>query len=345
MIRFEHIDLLWGLLTLPVMFVIFILKLRWNKITNVRFGELKVVKRLMGERSNARSVFKSIIFIIAYIFLIIGLANPQLGSKMEQVKRKGIDIMIALDVSNSMMAEDMFPNRLERAKRAISKLIDHLKGDRIGIVVFGGQAYVQLPITMDYAAAKMFLASINCNMIPTQGTAIGSAIDKCMSAFDFDNKTSKSIIIITDGENHEDDAIDAAKKGAEKGLVIHTIGMGSTQGAPIPIKQNGQNRGFKKDKEGTTVVTKLDENMLQLIASAGNGIFVRATNANSGIELILEEVGKMQKTEFGSKIYTEYEDRFQYFVAVAIILLLIEILLPNRKIKWLHQLNLFNTNP
>ncbi|MFQ5335133.1 MAG: VWA domain-containing protein [Flavobacteriales bacterium] len=343
MIRFEHIEILWGLLTVPLMTLIFLLRQRWVRKSIRKLGDKAVVNKLMPERSPARSVFKFICFSLAVAFMVVAMANPQMGSKMEQVKRKGIDMMIAIDLSNSMMAEDLYPNRLERAKRAISKLIDKLHGDRIGIVVFGGQAYVQLPITMDYAAAKMFLTSINPGMIPTQGTAIGTAIEKCMDSFDFENKTNKAILILTDGENHEDDAVAAARSAADKGVVVHAIGMGSPKGSPIPLVVGGRHMGFRKDKEGQTVITKLDEETLQQIAAAGNGMFVRSTNADSGIDLILEEVGKMEKTDFGARIYTDYEDRFQYFAGLSLLILLLDVLLPNRKRRWLRNIKLFET--
>ena len=274
--------------------------------------------------------------------MIIGIVNPQSGTKLEEVKRKGADLMICLDVSNSMKAEDLKPNRLEKAKQSISKLVDKLEGDRIGIIVFGGEAYVQLPITTDYAAAKLFLESINTEMIPTQGTAIGAAIDLAVESFGKDEGKNKAILIITDGENHEDNAVKAAESAAEKGITIHAIGMGSVDGAPIPIYKNNVREGFRKDKEGNTVITKLDEKTLQEIATAGNGIFVRATNADAGLNYVLDAIGKLEKKEFESKMYSDYEDRFQWFIAAAFILLLIETFLTERKSKLYQQLNLFN---
>jgi Ca-activated chloride channel family protein len=274
--------------------------------------------------------------------VIIGIVNPQSGTKLEEVKRKGADLMICLDVSNSMKAEDLKPNRLEKAKQSISKLVDKLEGDRIGIIVFGGEAYVQLPITTDYAAAKLFLESINTEMIPTQGTAIGAAIDLAVESFGKDEGKNKAILIITDGENHEDNAVKAAESAAEKGITIHAIGMGSVDGAPIPIYKNNVREGFRKDKEGNTVITKLDEKTLQEIATAGNGIFVRATNADAGLNYVLDAIGKLEKKEFESKMYSDYEDRFQWFIAAAFILLLIETFLTERKSKLYQQLNLFN---
>jgi len=275
--------------------------------------------------------------------LVLGIANPQIGSKLQEVKRKGVDVMVALDLSNSMLAEDIKPNRITAAKLALSKFIDELKNDRIGLVVFGGQAYTQLPITTDFAAAKLFLSTITTKMIPTQGTAIGLAIEQSMSAFDFENSTSKVIVVITDGENHEDDAIDVAKAAQEKGVIIHTIGLGSIQGSPIPLYKNGRQTGFMKDNQGNSVVTKLNIDMLKEIAGAGSGLFVQAHSGNVGLNYILDEIDSMEKSEFGTKVYTDYEDRFQYFIGISMLLLVFEVLLHDKKNKWLNNKTLFGT--
>jgi len=235
----------------------------------------------------------------------------------------------------------LLPNRLEKAKQSISKLIDKLDGDRIGIIVFGGEAYVQLPITTDYSAAKMFLESINTDMIPTQGTAIGKAIETAMESFGKDEGKNKAIVFITDGENHEDDAIKAAEDAAEKQITIHTIGMGSSEGTPIPLYKGNVREGFRKDKEGNTIVTKLDEKMLQDISAAGNGIYVRASNSDAGLNNVLDALDKLEKKQFESKMYSDYEDRFQWFIAIAFLLLLIETFLTERKSKIYQRLNLF----
>ena len=297
----------------------------------------------MPNVSKSLPIVKFIFYALAMTSLLLGLANLQLGTKVEEVKREGVDLMIALDVSNSMLAEDLSPNRLERAKRAIYQLIENLHNDRLGIIVFAGQSYVQLPITTDYSSAKLFLETIGTDIVPTQGTAIGSAIDLAMESFDFENGTSKSIIVITDGENHEDDAQAAAKNAAEKKVSVHTIGMGSAQGSPIPIYKNGNRVGFRTDNTGNSIVTKLDENMLKEIASAGNGSYVRATNANAGLKIIMDEIGKMQKKEFGSKSIKDYEDRFQLFLIAALILIVLEYFIPNRKSSKLDKINLFET--
>ena len=277
------------------------------------------------------------------VSLLIGLANLQFGTKVEEVKREGIDLMIALDVSNSMLAEDLSPNRLERSKRAIFQLIQKLHNDRLGIIVFAGDAYVQLPITTDYSSAKLFLETIGTDIVPTQGTSIGAAINLAMESFDFENGTSKSIIVITDGENHEDDAKEAASEASAKDVLVHTIGMGSEKGGPIPVYKNGAQIDFRKDNQGNTVVTKLNETMLKEIAAAGNGSYVRASNANAGLGIVMEEIDKMEKKEFGSKSFKDYEDRFQIFLIISLILIIIEYFLSNRRTSKLDGVNLFET--
>jgi Ca-activated chloride channel family protein len=341
MFKFQHIDYFWGFILVGLFILLFVLFWTWrNKKINV-LGNNNILKKILPDSSITLRLIKFCLFITGFSLLIFGLANLQLGSSEEEVKREGIDIMIALDLSNSMMAEDLKPNRLENAKRAISKFIDNLHSDRLGIVVFGGQAYVQLPITTDYSAAKLFLSSVNTKMIPTQGTAIGTAVEKCMDAFDFENGSSKSIIIITDGENHEDNAIEAVKKAADKGVIVHAIGMGSSKGAPIPIIQRGRKTGYRQDNQGNTVVTKLNENMLKELASNGQGVYIRANNSRSGLNLILDEIENMEKTEFGSTVFIDYEDYFQWFLGPAFILFFLETLLIRKRISWLSSKNLF----
>jgi Ca-activated chloride channel family protein len=281
--------------------------------------------------STSRPVLKFSILMLALAFLITGLARPQFGAKLQKINRKGVEIMIALDVSNSMMAEDIQPNRLERAKRAIARLTERLTNDKIGLIVFAGKAYTQIPITTDYASAKMFLGSISTEIVPTQGTAIGSAIDLAINSFTPDQESSKAVIVITDGENHEDDAVETAKLAAEKKIIVHTIGMGLPQGGPIPVYNAYGQKDFKRDKEGQVVVTKLDESMLQQIAAAGGGSYIRANNTEVGINNIFDEINKMEKTELESRVYSDYNDQFFYFIVVAFALLIIEFFVLERK--------------
>jgi Ca-activated chloride channel family protein len=342
MFQLENSYYLYALGLVPVFIVVYWLVNRWRKKALSSFGALAVIEQLFPDVSKAKRTWKFILFTLAFALVIIGIVNPQVGTKLEEVKRKGADLMICLDVSNSMKAEDLQPNRLEKAKQAISKLVNKLEGDRIGIIVFGGEAYVQLPITTDYSAAKLFLESINTDMIPTQGTAIGNAIELAMESFGKDEGKNKAIVIITDGENHEDDAIKVAEAAAEKGISIHTIGMGSADGAPIPIYKNNVREGFRKDNQGNTVITKLNEEVLQEIAATANGIYVRASNADAGLGNVIGAINKLEKKQFDSKMYSDYEDRFQWFIAAALLLLLIEVSLSERKSKLYQKLNLFN---
>jgi Ca-activated chloride channel family protein len=340
--RFEHTEILYALLLIPALAILFGWMLYWKKSALKKFGQWEIIHRLLPGVSTARLITKFVVLMLAYAFLVVGLANPQIGSKLIEGERKGIDIMIALDVSNSMLAQDIKPNRLERAIQAISKLIDNLGNDRIGIVVFAGNAYVQLPITTDYSAAKMFLSTINTKIVPTQGTAIGKAIELAIESFD-DETHSRAIIVITDGENHEDNAQKAARDAADKGIKVYTIGMGLPDGTPIPeYDQYNRQIGYKKDRQGNTVVTKLNESMLQQIASAGNGVYVRANNTRAGLSKVFEEINALEKTEFESKMFSDYEDRFQYFIALSLIFLIIELLIFERRSKWLSKIDLFS---
>lgn len=338
MLRFENSDYLYGLLLIPALLLLFILMLQWKKAALDKFGEKHVIHRLFPDASRNRQWVKFGLMALGMVFLIVAIANPQIGTKTEQVNREGVDVIIALDISNSMRAEDIKPNRLERSKRAIARLIDRMPNERIGIIVFAGHAYVQLPLTSDYAAAKLFLSSINTGLIPTQGTAIGAAIDLASRSYDKNDTKHKALIIITDGENHEDNAEKMAKKAAEEGLIIHTIGMGSPSGAPIPVYRGNTQVDHLKDNGGNTVITKLDEDMLQDIARNGNGVFVRASNSDDDIESILQEIGQMEKKNYGAKIFTNYEDRFQYLLAVALLLMIAEIFVSERKSKWAVKL-------
>ncbi len=343
MFRFEHSWVLWGLTLVPVMIIAFYFLKRWRKKARTQFAESALFSQLMPRYSNLRFRLKFIFFLIGFTLLIVGIANPQIGTKLEEVKREGIDLIVALDVSNSMKAEDLSPNRLERAKRAMLQMLEELKSDRLGIIVFAGQAYTQLPITTDYAAAKLFLSTIDTDLIPTQGTAIGAAIDLAIESFDYQAGGNKALIIVTDGENHEDDAISAAEKANEKGIKVFTIGMGSPNGAPIPVFKRGKQIGYRQDNSGNTIVSSLNEDMLAQIAGAGNGLYVRASNANAGFERILDELSGLEKSEFESQVYTDYEDRFQFFLAAALLFFLIGAILNEKKSKLSEKVNVFET--
>ncbi|MCB0823153.1 MAG: VWA domain-containing protein [Bacteroidales bacterium] len=341
MFRFEHPDILYVLFALPALVALFVWMLLWQKKALRRYGEWKVINRLVPAMSKSRLIFRFVVLMFAFVFLILGLANPQIGSKLVEGERKGIDLMVCLDVSNSMLAQDIKPNRLERAKQAISKMIDKLGNDRIGMIVFAGNAYVQLPITTDHSAAKLFLSTVNTKIVPTQGTAIGEALELAAKSFD-DETHSRAIIVITDGENHEDDAVEIAKTIADQGINIYTIGMGLPEGTPIPeYDQYDRQIGYKKDRQGNTVITRLNETALQQIAAEGKGIYVRANNTQAGLSKVFDEINKLEKTEFESKMFSDYESRFQYFIAASLLLLIIELLIFERKSKWLSKIKLF----
>ena len=341
-LRFENPQYLYLLLIIPVLVAIYILIRLWNKRQFGRFANIKLRGYLVPMFSSARANTKFIIFNLIIALLIIGAANLQSGSKMEKVKREGIDLFLCVDISNSMHAEDIAPNRLERSKQAISKLISKLGGDRIGIIVFAGNAYVQLPITTDYSAAKMFLSTVDTDLIPTQGTEVGRAIELAIKSFG-ENEHNKAIVIISDGEDHENgDAVKAAQEAAKHGIKIYTIGMGLDEGAPIPLyNKYGKKTGYKKDKDGNIIITKLDDNILRQIAEIGDGLYVRASNSNVGLDKIYEDINKTEKSEIESNVFTDYEDQFQWFVGAAILLLIIEILLSSGKKEWESKFNLF----
>ena len=341
MLRFANAYILWALVLVPLLIILFMLVRRWKKKALASFGDKGVLTRIMPQVSSSRPTLKFIFFIVAYTLLIIGIADPQVGNHIDEVKKKGADIMIVLDVSNSMLSQDYAPNRLENAKRALAQLIDNLHEDRIGIIVFAGEPYVQMPITTDYSAAKIFLNTINTGMVPVQGTAIGAAIDLGVKSFNYKDGTGKAIILMTDGENHEDDAVTAAQNAHDKGVVVHVIGFGSPQGAPVPIYDNGKQVGFHLDSAGHTVISKLNEDMCKEIAVAGNGVYIRATDANSGLGIVMDQVHKMKQKTYDSKSFKDFEDRFQFFIAIALFLFIAEFFISNRKSLRLSNLKLF----
>lgn len=340
--KFANPQYLYALLAIPVMIIFFIGLSYWRKKKLKQFGDSRLLAILIPDFSKGWPIVRLILLIIGLSFLIFGIADPLIGSKLEEVKREGIDLVICLDVSNSMNAQDIKPSRLESAKRSIARLIEQLDGDRIGIVVFAGRAYVQLPITTDYSAARMFLSTINTNIVPTQGTAIAEAIKIALNSFNFEDTHSKAIVIITDGEDHEGDVITAAQDAAEKGVRIFTIGMGLSEGAPIPITDSrGKITGYRKDKSGNTIITKLDEVILQQLASIGNGMYIRANTSRAGLEVIYEEINKMQKTEFETKMFADYEHQFQILLMFALFFILFELIILEKKGKLQKKIKLF----
>ena len=301
--------------------------LRWERRRRIaRFGDPELVAALMPHWSGAKGWVRTVLFTLAFAFFVIGLARPQIGAKLSQRETRGAEIMICLDVSNSMLAQDYSPDRLSRAKLAISRLVDRLEGDRIGLVVFAGTSFVQLPITTDYVSAKMFLSSISTSSIPVQGTAIGDAIRTASHGFSAQSEKSRAIIVITDGENHEDDAAQAAKDAAELGCKVYTIGVGSLRGEPIPVGGD-----LLKDSKGNIVVTRLDEETLRKVAAAGGGAYVHAGSDEFGLNPIIDDIRRMEDERFSSVVFEEYDEQYMYFLAVALVLLVLEMLLGERR--------------
>ncbi|MBO7267061.1 MAG: VWA domain-containing protein [Bacteroidaceae bacterium] len=303
-----------------------------------KYGDPNLLAALMPEVSPYRSKIKFWITFVAMCFMVLLIARPQFGTKVETVKRHGIETIIALDISNSMLAEDVAPNRLEKSKNIISKLVDSFEDDKVGLIVFAGDAFIQLPITNDFISAKMFLESINPGLITRQGTNIKAAIDMATRSFTPREGVGKAVIIITDGENHEGGAIEAAKAAAEKGLSVYVMGVGSLSGAPIP---GNRANDFRRDKEGNVIVTKLNEQMCQEIAAAGNGVYIRIDNTNNAQKLLQKEIDKLAKADIESAVYSEYDEQFQVMAWIALILLLLEMLLMAKKNPRFKNINLF----
>ncbi|WP_110053275.1 VWA domain-containing protein [Chitinophaga sp. S165] len=326
MLRFQHSEYLWALVLLLVLQLAF-LSISWWKRRSVRkLGDPVLVEKLFTGYSRRRFTFRFLLVFLAFLFGVIGLANIQKGSRMEKITRKGVDVVIALDVSKSMLAGDVKPDRLTRAKQLISKLADKLDNDRVGLVVFAGNAYLQMPLTIDYSAAKMYLTTVGPEMIPTQGTAIGQAIQVSNDAFNKKERKHKALIIISDGEDHDEAAISKANMAFDNGVVINTIGIGSPTGSPLPDPETGTN---KKDKEGNTVISKLNEDELKSIAAAGHGIYEHLdNNTEEVVNSLVQKIDGMEQKEFGENIFTDYNSYFQYFLAISLLLLIVEFFIP-----------------
>lgn len=339
--RFHNPDYLYLLILVPVLLLIMIINSRIRNKKLRTAGEHKLIQELIPEFSVFRRNLKFFLQLLAFTLAVFILARPQFGSKLEEVKREGVEVIIALDVSNSMLAEDIQPNRLERAKQAISSLVDRLQDDKIGLIVFAGDAYTQIPVTTDYVSAKMFLSSINTGIVPKQGTSLASAINLGISSFSPGTNESKALVIITDGENHEDDPMPAASEAAEKGVMIHTIGIGSGSGVPIPVSSNGR-KDYLKDNEGNTVITRLDEGILRDIAFAAGGKYVKASNTDLGLGTIYNEIRSMEQRELEGTVYSEYNDQFRVLAVMALILLVLDIMIMERKNRKLSKIKLYD---
>ena len=331
--------MLWWLITIPVFVIAYIIYTKRKSRQLAEFGDPELMAQLMPDASKSRSVWKFSLLIAALILLIVAAARPQYGQKEKNVKRQGIEVMVALDISNSMLAEDVVPNRLDRAKQMLSKMIDNMVDDKVGLVVFAGEAFTQLPITCDYVSAKMFLNTITPNLIQTQGTAIGAALQTAITSFGAqESEAGRAIILITDGENHEDDAIAAAKQAQELGIQVFVIGIGKLEGSPIP--KPGTNDYFK-DRSGQVVVSRLNEEMCQQIAQAGNGAYVRCDNTNTAMRALQQELERIATSESETTVYADYNEQYQSFVLIALLLLVIEFFILSRKNHRLTRMDLF----
>ena len=324
MINFAQAQYLFLILLIPFFFVAYALLLHMKKKKIRRLGDPALVSMLMPSVSKAKGWWKVVMFSIAFFFFSIGMSRPQIGAKLKEHSTEGVEIMIALDVSNSMLAQDYSPDRLDRAKLAISRLVDKLRDDRIGLIVFAGSSFVQLPITTDYVSAKMFLNSISTESVPIQGTAMGDAINTAIRSFSAQSEKSRAIIVITDGENHEDDPVAAAKQAFDMGIRVYTIGVGSPEGVPM----NGE---LLKDKDGNIVVTKLDEAVLKDVASAGGGVYVKAGNSEFGLNPIVDSIKQMDEEKFSSVVFEEFDEQYMYFFAIALVFFIIEMLIGERR--------------
>jgi Ca-activated chloride channel family protein len=339
MFRFAEPEYLYLIALLPILVGVFFYR-RIRQQRNIRrFGNPELLAQLMPNVSAIRPVVKFIMIATALLLVVVVLARPQFGTRTDEVKRQGIEVMVVLDISNSMLAQDVQPSRLEKSKQVLSRLIDEMENDRVGMVVFAGEAFTQLPITADYVSAKIFLNSISPKLIAFQGTAIGSAIELAVKSFNPNSEASKAIVLITDGENHEDNAVEAAKMAKGKGIAVHVIGMGKPEGAPIPVEGS---MSFRKDSQGNVVVSKLNEEMCKEVAMAGEGVYVRADNSNAAYRTIAGELDKLAKTDIASTVFADYNEQFQSFAILALLLLVIEFFVFERINKRLSRLKIFD---
>jgi len=334
----------WVLGIIPIIFLIFLVLQIWKQKSQSKFADKQLLKRLSPNRSLFKSILKLVVISLAFACLAIALVNPKIGTKLETVKREGVDIVFAIDVSKSMLAEDIAPNRLEKTKQLVTQIINNLASDRVGIIAYAGKAFPQLPITTDYAAAKMFLQNMSTDMLSSQGTAINEAIKLAKTYYDDEEQTNRVLIIISDGEDHSEQAAAVAEEANEEGIRIFTIGVGDVKGGPIPEKRNGVVLNYKKDSNGETVITRLNEDVLKSIASNANGEYINGRNTKDVVDRIREILNKMDKTEFEAKQYADFKDQFQWFLGFALFFLFLDIFLLERKTGWLKKLNLFNEN-
>lgn len=327
---------------IAILIVMYFVVALWKRKKQRAFADLQLLKQLSPESSKFKSVLKFIMIILSLSFLIFALINPKVGTQLKTIKRQGVDIVFALDVSKSMLAEDIAPNRLEKAKQIISKIIDKLGGDRVGIIIYAGNAYPLLPITTDHAAAKMFLQNANPNTVSSQGTAINEALRLSKTFFDDESQTNRFLFIVSDGEDHKKNSENIAKEALKEGIKTFTIGVGTTKGGPIPMKRNGKFLGYKKDNKDEVVITQLHDETLKQIAKKGDGKYIYGNNTSKTVDFIEELLNDAEKKEFETKQFSDYKDQFQWFVALGLLFLVLDVFLLNKKTKWIQKLNLFN---
>lgn len=327
---------------IPAIFVLFLLVLWWKKKVQKKFADHNLIQKLSPSASTFKSVLKISMICLGLSLLIISLANPKMGTKLETIKRQGVDIVFALDVSKSMLAEDIAPSRLDKAKQIITKIIDNLGSDRVGIIIYAGNSYPLLPITTDHAAAKMFLQNAHPDMVSSQGTAINEAIERAITYFDNEEQTNRFLFIVSDGEDHGENTVTLAKEAKKEGIKIYTVGVGTIEGGPIPIRNIGGGISYKKDNKGEVVITKMKEEVLKEIADEGNGKYINGNKTQETIDSIEDLLVKAEKNEFESKQFSDYKDQFQWFVGFGLLLLILDIFMLEKKTTWIQKLNLFN---
>ena len=342
MYKIEEPNYFYLLAIIPLIIVGSFMVFWWKKRAQRKFSNKNLLSQLAPNTSRFKSILKLLFLIIGLSFLIISLTNPKMGTKLQTVKREGVDVVFALDVSKSMLAEDIAPNRLEKSKQIISKIIERLGSDRVGIIIYAGNAYPLLPITTDHAAAKMFLQNANPDLVSSQGTAINEALDLARTYYNNDDQTNRFLIIISDGEDHQEETKQVAQNISNEGVKVYTIGVGSENGGPIPIKLNGQLIGYKKDSKGQTVITKRTENVLKDIADVSNGIYIDGNKTEIPVNEIAEVIGSAQKSEFETKQFSDYKDQFQWFIGIGILFLIIDGFFFEKKTKWLRKVDLFD---
>jgi len=342
MYQFEEPIFFYILFTIPVMAVLFLLALLWRKRTQKKFATNGLLKKLAPNRSIFKSVLKFLVLSLSLFCLSVALVNPKVGTKLETIKREGVDIVFALDVSKSMLAEDIAPNRLDKSKQLITQIINSLAGDRVGIIGYAGSSFPQVPITTDFSAAKLFLSSMNTDMVSSQGTAITEAIAMAQTYYNDEEQTNRVLFILSDGEDHAGNVSTIVQEAAEMGIRIFTIGVGSEKGAPIPVKRNGILQHYKRDQNNEQVITRLNLDILKEISSLADGKYIDGSNTKDVVEAVTAILNGMDKTEFEAKQYTDFKDQFQWFLLGALVLLAIDVLLLERKTAWVKRLNLFN---